>query len=74
MAFRVKFTKDFDWPILFDDGISPFTARAKGFRIKQCNAFTNVVRKNKDEFEVIDGFWVDASAAITDADGIVTFS
>jgi hypothetical protein len=74
MSFRVKFTKDLDWPIVFDDGISPFTGKAKGFRIKQCNCFTNVVKKSKHEFEAFDGFWVDASAALTDADGIVTFS
>ena len=74
MAFRVKFTRNEDWPIVFDDGLTPFTAKAKGFRIVKSNAYTNVVKNNKHEFEVLDGFWVDSSSAITDENGIVTFS
>ena len=73
MSFRVKLTRDEEWPIVFDDGVCPLTVKAKGFRIYGCNVFTNRIHKNKYEVEVIDGFWVDASSAITDSEGIVTF-
>jgi hypothetical protein len=74
MAFRVLFTGDEEWPIAFDDSVYPLASRAKGFRIDRCSAFTNKVIRNKFETEAINGFWVDASAAITDSDGVVHFS
>jgi hypothetical protein len=74
MAFRVMFTKDEEWPIVFDDDIVPLKGHAKGFRITKCSAETRVVKRNKFDFEAINGFWVDASSAIVDSDGIVNFS
>lgn len=74
MAFRVMFTKNQEWPIAFDDDIVPFKGKAKGFRISRCSSETRVIKNNKFEFEAMNGFWVDASSAVVDSEGIVNFS
>jgi hypothetical protein len=76
MAFRVIFTGDKEWPIVFDDGIMiEFTGKAKGFRISKCSATTEKVYNSRNiSIEAYNGFWLDASQAITDKDGIVHFS
>ncbi len=72
MSFRVKFTDDKEWPILYDDDFVPLQGKAKGFRIYRCDATTLKIVRNS-ECEAVDGFWVDAVSAITDAEGIVHF-
>jgi hypothetical protein len=74
MAFRVKITGDLDYPIVYNDGEVPINVKARGFRINGCNCTTQFTLRNRDSGEAVNGFWVDASSAITDSDGIVHFS
>jgi len=69
------FTNDPQWPILYDDDIVPMKVKAKGFKFFNCTGSTEKIsNKNTDSIEAIDGFWINASSAITNAEGIVTFS